>query len=333
MTHQEILQGFIQQWHCFLRSTSMNWKSLKNGVSVFMQEFTENRIPKMSASLAYYTVFSLPALLLIILWINRLIYDERLVEGTLFGGLAGLIGTDNAKFIESAIQKVKLNESNYIAKTLGIITLLLGATGIFGEMQDSINRVWHLKIVKKKGRGWIRLVLNKLLSFSMIGVLGFLLLVSLVINSMMEVFINKLKAVFSDSAVWLVYILNQVATFIVVAGLFAVIYKVLPDARIRWKDVRVGALVSALLFVVGKFVISYIVANNKVPAYYGAAASVLVILIWIYYSAIILFTGAVFTRLYVLKQKRAIIPSQYAVAIENYEVEKEADTDKKLTSD
>ena len=308
----------------------MNWKNIKNEITVFMQEFSENRIPKMSASLAYYTVFSLPALLLIILWINRLIYDERLVEGTLFGGLAGLIGTDNAKFIESAIQKVQLTETNYIAKTLGIITLLLGATGIFGEMQDSINQVWHLKIVKKKGRGWIRLILNKLLSFSMIGVLGFLLLVSLVLNSMMEVFINKLKAVFSDSAVWLVYIVNQLATFIVVAGLFAVIYKVLPDARIRWRDVRVGAMVSALLFVVGKFVISYIVATNKVPAYYGAAASVLVILIWVYYSSIILFTGAVFTRLYVLKHNRAIIPSQYAVAVENHEIEKPADTDQRL---
>jgi membrane protein len=311
----------------------MNWKGIKKNIMVFVEEFSENRIPRKSASLAYYTVFSLPALLLIILWVNRLVYDERLVEGTLFGGLAGLIGTDNAKFIETAIQKVQLSKTNYIAKTLGIITLLLGATGIFGEMQDSINQVWHLKIVKKKGRGWIRLILNKLLSFSMIGVLGFLLLVSLVMNSMMEIFINKLKAIFSDSAVWLVYILNQLATFIVVAGLFAVIFKVLPDARIGWKDVRVGALVSALLFVVGKFVISYIVANNKVPAYYGAAASVLVILIWIYYSSIILFTGAVFTRLYVLKQKRAIIPSQYAVAVENHEVEKEADTDKRLQSE
>jgi membrane protein len=308
----------------------MKWKLVKKNVTVFMQEFTDNRIPKMSASLAYYTVFSLPALLLIILWINRLVYDEQLVEGTLFGGLAGLIGTENARVIENAIQKVQLSGSNYIAKTLGIVTLLLGATGIFGEMQDSINRVWHLKIVKTKGRGWIRLILNKLLSFSMIGVLGFLLLVSLVVNSMMEVFINKLKAIFSDNAVWLVYILNQVATFLVVAGLFAVIFKVLPDARISWKDVRVGALVSALLFVIGKFVISYIVANNKVPAYYGAAASVLVILIWIYYSAIILFTGAVFTRLYVLKQKRAIMPSQYAVIVEDHQVVKPVDTDKRL---
>lgn len=308
----------------------MNWKDFKKSIEVFVQEFSDNRIPKMSASLAYYTVFSLPALLLIILWINRLIYDERLVEGTLFGGLAGLIGTENAQVIEVAIQKVQLTETNYIAKTLGIITLLLGAAGIFGEMQDSINQVWHLKIVKKKGLGWVRIILNKLLSFSMIGVLGFLLLVSLVINSVMEVFINRLKAIFSDHAVWLVYILNQLVTFIVITALFAVIFKVLPDARISWKDVRVGSLVSALLFLAGKFVISYIVANNRVPEYYGAAASVLVILIWIYYSSIILFTGAVFTRLYVLQQKRTITPSQYAIAIENVEIEKEADTERKL---
>ena len=204
---------------------------------------------------------------------------------------------------------------------VGIITLVLGATSVFGEIQDSINLIWRLKAKPRKGRGWLKLLVNRLLSFSMIVTLGFLLLVSLLVNGLMDTFIGRLTSSFPETQVMLVYFFNLVLSFVIIAFLFGIIFKVLPDARIKWKHVKVGAITTALLFMGGKFLIGYYLGHSKMSSAYGAAGSVIVILLWIYYSSIILYFGAAFTRVYAIHKGSQIYPNQYAVWIEQVEVE------------
>jgi membrane protein len=165
------------------------------------------------------------------------------------------------------------------------------------------------------------MLLNRVLSFSMIAVLGFLLLVSLVVNSVMDIFLQKLSERFPDAEILFVYFFNIIFTFLITAFLFAVIFKVLPDARIKWNDIRSGALVTALFFMIGKFLITYYLGKSHISSTYGAAGSVVIILLWVYFSSIILFTGAIFTRLYALHRGSQIYPNKYAVWIEKKEIE------------
>ena len=174
----------------------------------------------------------------------------------------------------------------------------------------------------RKGRGWLKLIINRLLSFSMIITLGFLLLVSLVINGIMDIFLAHIAKNFPDVQVFIVYIFNFLFTFLVTVFLFGIVFKVLPDARIAWKDIKAGAITTALLFMGGRFLISfYLGQNSRMTTAYGAAGSIIVILIWVYYSAIILYFGAVFTRVYAISRGRRIFPNNYAVWVEQKEME------------
>lgn len=298
----------------FLRTTG---KILKE----FFAEFGANKVPKLAAALAYYTVFSLPALLIIIIWLSDIFYGQQAVEGKLYKELDNMIGKESALQIQEAIRNTSLSNDSYLATIIGVVTLIIGATGIFGEIQDSINQVWHLKAKPRKGRGLLKLLINRLLSFSMIAVLGFLLLVSLIVNSAMDILLQKISSIFPDAQVLLVYAFNIVFTFFITAFLFAVIFKVLPDAKIKWRDIRPGVFVTALLFMGGRFLIGYYLGTSKVSSAYGAAGSVLIILLWVYFSAIILYIGAIFTRVYALHRGSAIYPNSYAVWIEKKEVQ------------
>jgi membrane protein len=288
-------------------------------------EFIEDRVLKLSAALAYYTIFSLPALLIIIIWVSNLFYGREVVEGSIFTQLTDFVGRDAATQIQETIRNASLGSGNKVAAIIGGITLLIGATGVFTEIQDSINQIWHLKAKPRKGKGWLRLIINRLLSFSMIITLGFLLLVSLVINGLMDAFLTRLSHNFPDVKVFMVYIVNFIVTFFITAFLFGIIFKVLPDARIKWKDVRAGSVTTALLFMGGHFLISfYLGQNNRMMTAYGAAGSIVVILLWVYYSAIILYFGAVFTRVYAISRGCKIFPNNYAVWVEQTELESKA---------
>jgi membrane protein len=290
-------------------------------IKEFFSEFSSNSVPKLAAALAYYTVFSLPSLLIIVIWLSNIFYGHQAVEGKLYGELANLTGKQSALQIQETIKNTSLATDSYFATIIGIVSLLLGATGIFGEMQDSINQIWHIKPKPRKGKGFLKMLMNRLLSFSMVAVLGFVLLVSLVVNSVMDILLQKLSGAFPQVEVYVVYIFNFVFTFLVIAFLFGVIFKVLPDAKIKWKDIRPGVIVTALLFMGGRFLISYYLGSNKVSSAYGAAGSVIIILLWVYYSAIILYIGAVFTRLFALRKGSNIYPNDYAVWIEKKELE------------
>jgi membrane protein len=190
---------------------------------------------------------------------------------------------------------------------------------VFGEIQDSINLIWKLKAKPKKG--WLKILINRLISFSMVVCLGFLLLVALLINGLTEVFIHKLTEIFPRITAPTVYIFNLLLTFLITCFLFAIIFKFLPDAKIRWKHVRAGAFTTALLFLIGKFLIGYYLGHSKLSSAYGAAGSVIVILLWVYYSAIILYFGAEFTKVYAVHTGSQIYPNDYAVWIQQIEVE------------
>ena len=298
--------------------------SIKNIWSIIKQtfsDFIDNKVFKLSAALAFYTIFSLPAMLIIIIAVSDIFYGRAAIEGTLYNQISAFVGTDAALEIQQTIRGAALTSSSSFAATVGIITLLFGATSVFTEIQDSINLIWKLKARPRKGKGFLKLVFNRLLSFSIVVSLGFLLLVSLLINGAMDALINRLTAMFPQLTVLLVYVLNLLLTFGITSLLFAMIFKVLPDARIKWRHVRAGAFTTAILFMIGKFLIGYYLGHSKLSNTYGAAGSVIVMLLWVYYSAMILYFGAVFTHVYAVHTGSRIYPSDYAVWIQQIEVE------------
>jgi len=283
------------------------------------KNFGEDKIPKYSASLAYTTVFSLGPLLIVIIFICSLFFGQEATQGKIYSQMQQFVGHDAALQLQTIIQNASLSGKGTFAAVIGIITLLLGATAVFAEIQDSINTIWGLKAKPKKGL-W-KMVRNRFLSFSVIVSLGFLLLVSLAISTVIEGLSEKLKASFPDVTVVIFYILDLLISFIVITALFAVIFKVLPDAKTRWQDILPGALASGILFMIGKFAISFYIGKSHVGTTYGAAGSLVILLLWVYYSAIILYLGAEFAKAWSSVKGSSIRPNDYAVALKKIEVE------------
>jgi membrane protein len=300
--------------------------SLKDIWFILKQSFTDfigNKVFKLSAALAFYTVFSLPAMLIIVISVSGVFYGREAIEGTLYHQIATFVGTEAALQIQQTIRAAALSTSSYFATVVGIITLVFGATSVFGEIQDSINYIWKLKAKPRKGRGFLKMLINRLLSFSIVVSLGFLLLVSLLINGLMDALITRLTQMFPDLTVVVVYSFNVLLTFGITSLLFGMIFKVLPDAHIAWKHVRAGAFTTAILFMLGKFLIGYYLGHSKLSSSYGTAGSVIVMLLWVYYSAMILYFGAVFTHVFAAHSGTRIYPNSYAVWVQEIEVESE----------
>lgn len=293
------------------------WSILKQSFS----DFIDNKVFKLSAALAFYTIFSLPAMLIIIISVSDLFYGRAAIEGTLYHQIAEFVGSDAAMQIQQTIRAAALSQSSYFATIVGIVTLIFGATSVFSEIQDSINYIWKLKTKPRKGMGFLKLLFNRLLSFSLVVTLGFLLLVSLLINGLMDMLITRLTSMFPELTVVMVYVVNVIITFGITALLFALIFKILPDARIKWRHVRAGAFTTAILFMLGKFLIGYYLGHSKLSSTYGTAGSVIVMLLWVYYSAMILYFGAVFTHVFAAHSGSRIYPNSYAVWVQEIEVE------------
>jgi len=291
------------------------WKVLKKSFT----GFSDDKVMKLSASLAYYTVFSMGPLLIVIIWLCSLFFGRESIEGSIYGQIQSFVGSDTAKQIQDIIKNASIGDKGHVAAVIGVITLLIGATSIFAEIQDSINSIWGIKPKPKKG--WLKMLVNRLLSFSVIVSLGFVLLVSLGISYLVEALSERLARAFPDVTVIIFYIVNLVLQIIVISALFGVIFKVLPDAKIKWRDVRAGALATALLFMLGKFAISFYVGQSDVGSTYGAAGSLVVLLVWVYYSSIILYFGAEFTKAYAVEFGSAIHPNEYAVITRQVEVQ------------
>ena len=293
------------------------WSVLKSS----FKGFSNDRILKLSAALAYYTVFSVGPLLIVIVFLCSFFFGKEAVEGTIYGQIQGFVGHDAAIQLQEIIKNAAIAGKGKIAAIIGIITLVIGATSMFSEMQDSINMIWEIK-TKPKSAIWL-FIKTRLLSFGVIGSLGFLLLVTLTISGLVEALSNRLQTHFHAATVTVFYILDIVLNFGVIAVLFGVIFKVLPDAKIKWKDVRAGAIATAILFMIGKFAISFYITKSSVGSTYGTAGSLVVLLVWIYYSSVILYFGAEFTKAYAIKYGGHIMPSDYAVIAKTVEVEHE----------
>lgn len=293
--------------------------------------FINDRCLKLSAALSYYTLFAIAPLLLILIYLAGKIYGQEAFEGKVFAEIHGFIGSEAAVQIQEIIQNAAIKGSSPWAIIVGLVTLFVGATGVFLEIQDSINQIWRVKA--KPQKGWLKMITNRFLSFSMIATLGFLLIVSLVINGLVTALSSRLMAYFQDVTVVLVAIFNLALTFVIIAILLAVIFKFLPDAKIRWKDVRAGAIFTALLFMLGRYAIGLYIEKVGPGSTYGAAGSLIVILVWVYYAAAILYFGAEFTQVYTEKNGGKIEPASYAVHIVQTEEEKDVKTLPKQNQD
>ena len=292
------------------------WRILTRSIS----DFIDNNVLKLSASLAYSTIFALPGLLIIIIWFTTVFYGKEIIEGTIHEQMAAFVGQNAADNIHEAMKAALAGTTSKLAKIIGIGTIVIGATAVFAEIQSSINLIWKIKSKPKKGRGFLRMLINRLLSFSIIISFGFILLVSLVINGAMDLLVDNFMQRFPDAAVIVAYIINLVLSFFIIATIFGLIFKILPDAKVEWKHVRVGAFTTAFFFLVGKFVISYYLGHSRMTTAYGAAGSVIIVLLWVYYSSMILYFGASFTREYAIELGSRIYPSKYAVWVEQVEV-------------
>ncbi len=282
--------------------------------------FVDDKITKLSGSLAYYMVFSMGPLLVIIISMCSIFFGQEAVEGKVYQQLEGFVGHDTALSLQDIIKHAAISGKNTIATIVSVVVLVIGATSVFGEMQDSINTIWGIK--PKPKQGWVAYLKNRFLSFSVIVSLGFLLLVSLGISALLEGFKSRLQSIYPEISVILLYVLNLVLTIGVTGLIFAAIFKVLPDAQIKWKDVMIGAAATTFLFLLGKFGISLYIARSNVGTTYGTAGSLVILLLWIYYSAMILYFGAEFTKAYAIKFGDDISPAEYAVTVKQVEEEK-----------
>jgi membrane protein len=296
---------------------------LKKSFGILQQsfsDFSDQNVMQKAAALAYYTIFSIAPMLIMIIFLCDIFYGREAIEGNIYQELSKLIGPKGAIQIQDLIKNAYITRDSVIAKTIGIFSLVLGATGVFAEIQTSINTIWHLKANPKKGL--IKFLLTRLISFSMILGLGFILLVSLVVSAVLDTLGDKITKLFPETSTIVPSILNFGLTFLIISVLFGAIFKLLPDARLRWRDVRTGAFTTAILFMIGRFIISIYLSRSNIDSTYGAAGSIVIVLLWVYYSAIILYFGAVFTKVYLRAKGVRIYPNQYAVWISQIEVEK-----------
>ncbi|MEP6466794.1 MAG: YihY/virulence factor BrkB family protein [Parafilimonas sp.] len=296
-----------------------SFKGLLHVLKESFKGFSNDNVTKLSGSLAYYTVFSMGPLLVVIISLCSIFLGRDAAEGKIFNQLNSFVGKDTAMQLQEIIKNASIGGKGHVAAVIGIITLLIGATTVFGDIQDSINRIWGLKPKPKKG--WLKMLRNRFLSFSVIASLGFLLLVSLGISAIIEALMGRFQSMYPGVAVIVVYIINILLTLGITTLIFGVIFKVLPDARIKWRDILAGAITTAVLFMAGKFGISFYISKAHVGTTYGAAGSLVILLLWVYYSAIILYFGAEFTKAYTIKYGSQIHPNDYAVTTKQVEVE------------
>lgn len=283
--------------------------------------FWDDRGLKLSAALAYYTVFALAPLLMLVISLIGAFLGKDAIQNNIYPQIKSYVGSSAALQIQEMIKSVSLSGKTGVAIVTSIVTLIVGATSIFLEIQDSINLIWRVKAKPKKG--WVKMLTNRLISFSMIISLGFLLLVSLIVNALVLALSTRITRYFPEVTIQLFNLINIGITFLVIAVLFGIIFKFLPDVKIAWRDVRTGAFFTSLLFMLGKYLIGIYIQTTGTGSTYGAAGSLIVILVWIYYTSAILYFGAEFTQVYADEYGDKIEPAEYAVHVEQKEIERD----------
>jgi membrane protein len=276
------------------------------------REWMEDKVPRLGAALAYYSALSIAPLAVIAIAIAGLVYGEEAARGHLLDEIRSLVGAQGAEAIQTMIAHSRKPGSGVLASILGVATLLAGASGVVGQLQDALNTIWE--VAPKPGRGVWGFLKDRSLSLAMVLGLGFLLLVSLVISTVLTALTTSLGGLLPGAASAMEAV-NFVATMAVVALLFALIFKLLPDAEVAWRDVWIGAALTALLFAVGKFLLGLYLGHSGIASTYGAAGSLVVLLVWVYYSSQIVFLGAEFTKAYANRFGSRVVPAPDAVSV------------------
>lgn len=290
----------------------MNKSNLKYLVTQTFKEWQEDNASRLAAALAYYTIFSIPPLLIIAIAIAAQIFDQTAVQQQITNQMQSLIGDSGAQVIEAILQNSSQAGKSIWATIISVVTLLLGASGVFGELHSTLNAIWEVQA--RPGRGLLGTIKDRFFSFTMVLGVGFLLLVSLVVSAGLAA-VNEFVTGALPGLVILAQGINFLVSFGIITVLFALVFKVVPDVKIAWRDVWVGALVTAFLFTVGKLAIGFYLGNSAPGSTYGAAGSLIVLLLWVYYSAQILFLGAEFTQVYANKFGSHIIADEDAISL------------------
>jgi len=275
-------------------------------------EWLEDKAPRLGAALAYYTALSIAPLLVIAIFIAGLVFGKQAAQGHLLDQIRSLVGAQAGQAIETMVANANQPRTGSLSAILGVITLLVGATGVVGQLQDALDTIWE--VAPKPGRGLLGALKDRILSLAMVLGLGFLLLVSLILSTVLTAlgtFFVGLIPAFAPA----MEAVNFVVSFVVVTLLFAMIFKLLPDAKIAWSDVWVGAVLTALLFTLGKFLLGLYLGRSGLSSTYGAAGSLVALLVWVYYSSQIVFFGAEFTKIYANRFGSRIVPSKDAVPV------------------
>ncbi|MBA2710343.1 MAG: YihY/virulence factor BrkB family protein [Tatlockia sp.] len=281
------------------------WQSLKKLVKFWHID----RVSSLSAALSFYTLFSLAPILLICIVLIGLFLGEDATQGHILDQISGLVGSKAALQVQTMIENSQQTGKSTMPQIIGITFLIYGITRVFAELQNGLNRIWG--VVPKPGRGWFNTIKDRFLSFSMVLGIAFLLLVSIVLSIVLAALISFLPQMFGGN-VYIFMILDYVVSFLIITLLFAMLFKVLPDVILDWKDVGIGAFITAILFTLGKFIVNYYINNSGQASVFGAASSLIIILIWFYFSSQILFIGVEINKLLLLKKGKTIKPKDSA---------------------
>jgi membrane protein len=294
------------------RALAMNIKAVWQLLTETFHQWNEDKPFQLAAALSYYTVFSLAPLLIIAIAVAGLVFGREATQSQIMNTMQGLVGPQGAQAIQAMIQNASTPNSGLFATIVGLVTLLLGAGGVVGQLQDSLNTIWG--VVPKPDLGFKGQLRTRFISFAMVLGIGFLLLVSLVVSAGLTAFLQFVGgASVGESIVW--HGVEMLVSFGFTTLLFALIYKVLPDVYMAWKDVWIGAAMTSLLFTLGKFLIGLYLGKSSVTSAYGAAGSFVVILLWVYYSSLVFFFGAEFTQAYATRYGAGFTPDAHAIAV------------------
>jgi membrane protein len=282
-------------------------------------EWLEDKAPQLGAALAYYTVFSLAPLILVLLAIVGLIFrnDPGGAWNKITEQLSYFLDKSAVEVVQNIAQKASQSNKSLLATVIGIVLALFGASGVFGQLQDALNTIWGVKA--KPGRGIWGFLCSRFLSFAMVGGVCFLLLVSLTLESLLKGFSHYIQGVLPGGIVIAIAV-YWIFDLAVVILLFAAIFKFLPDAKIQWRDVWIGAAMTAIFFAIGKWALGLYLGSGSAASAYGAASALITLLLWVYYSSQILLFGAEFTQVYACRAGRGVIPGEHAIRVETKEV-------------
>ncbi len=294
---------------------------IKDFPKLFIQSFNQwnKHDPwRMSAIVAYFAILSLPALMVIVVNTVGAVWGKDIVEGRLTDQIEAAMGADAAQYLQEIIMQTQTGGNSFLASAIGIGVLVFGATGVFFHLKISMNEIWQIKPTDSVTIKDI--LLDRLVSLGFVLVLGFLLLISFVLTAILSLFSDFLKTILPEFVVYVAYGFDFLFSFGVISLLFALIFMYLPDAKIKWRTVWMGAVITAFLFVIAKFLLGYYFSIAEPGSTYGAAGSIIVVLIWIYYSCLIFFFGANFTRVFSIRYGNGIIPNDKYIRVRNKDV-------------